>query len=291
MSMVGASSYSFQRLLRTGQATLYETPRLARNCGADVIEFACGGNLTAPLDRMMAETLRQVCAEAGVQVAAVSVAAELLRGSPEDREKSRTLIMQQLESASLLGATRFRHDATLGPEDGNLSDAAFEAALPVLVEHSRLVADRAGELGIQSSIENHGLFMQHADRVARLVEAVDRPNFGVTLDLGNSLFATQDHVAAARTLAPHAINVHVKDFIINPTDAERAWETYPAGPVLEACTVGDGDVNVQGCLQHVVEAGYDGPFIVEFEGAVDDPPAAVRRGIERVREMIAALVV
>jgi inosose dehydratase len=283
MSLIATSSYSFHGLVQSGEATILDAPRLAAEAGAEAIEFALGPPFTRPPDAPLARALRDAAERAGLPVCSVVVSAELLRGGGAERRQAVESVRSQLDAAHAMGARRFRHDATLGPESGDLSDRAFDEALPVLADACRTIARRAAELDMLSSIENHGRFVQHADRVRRLVEAVDHDAFRVTLDIGNSLFAPQDHVVAARTLAPFAITVHVKDFIIGPESHTGSWETYPGGPRVLACALGEGDVKIAECLQPILSGGFDGPIVVEFEGPHGDPREAVVRGLRFVR--------
>lgn len=41
-------------------------------------------------------------------------------------------------------------------------------------------------LGVTASIEDHGFFMNSSERVKRLLQAVDSPNFKMTLDVGRA---------------------------------------------------------------------------------------------------------
>lgn len=294
MSIVAISSYSFHALIRRGENTLQDTPRLARSCGADAIEFALGGSLSPPLDRSTAERLRRACEREAIPICSICVAADLLNGDRADRRAARQAVIAQLDvAATIIGVSRFRHDATLGPASGALDDENYRAALPILAESCRAIADRAAELGVRSSIENHGRFVQHADRVLALVEAVDHSAFGVTLDIGNTLFAPQDPVEATRTLAPHASNVHVKDFRVEsrrPRDptfrTPNAWPTYPGGPKVVPTAIGDGDVDIRACVDAIRASGYDGPWVVEFEGSDSDPRRGARIGAQRLRAVL-----
>jgi len=295
MPTIAASSYSFWRLFKSGTFDLaQDAARLAREAGADAIEFALGPPLSHPLDESLARQLLVACEREHLPICSVVVSAELYRGDKDDRQEAVRSVVAQLESACMMGAARFRHDATLGPENGDLSDAAFRKALPIVAESCRVIAEHAARLGIRSSIENHGLFMQHADRVKALVGAVDHPSFGVTLDIGNSLFADQNHLHAVRTLAPYAITVHVKDFVVNPTketapgpyEDRDVWPTWPGGPRVLGCTLGDGNVDVEGCVRGLLESGFDGPFSVEFEGPWPDPREAMRSGIAKLRSVL-----
>ncbi len=46
------------------------------------------------------------------------------------------------------------------------------------------------------------------------------------------------------------------------------------GKAFEACTVGRGDVDLEGCLGALRQAGYDGFIALEYEGQDDE-----RRGV------------
>lgn len=287
MSTLAVSSYSFHRLIKAGEITLIDTPRLAHEIGAKAIEFALGSPLSPTPDEALMRSLRDGCDEAGLSITSVCVSAELCRGNDADRAAAIDSVKRQMEAVASVGVKRFRHDATLGPANGDLSDDAFDAALRILVPACRTLAEHAASLGLKSSIENHGRFVQHALRVRRLIEEVDHTAFGVTLDIGNSLFARQDHVHAARLLMPHAINLHVKDFVISPADPTGAWLSYEGGPHLLACTLGGGHINAPACLEIAREAHYDGPIVLEYEAPSGDVLQNVRTGFARLRELTA----
>lgn len=287
MSTLAVSSYSFHRLVKAGEIALTDTPRLAREVGASAIEFALGTPLSPTPDDALMRSLRAACDEAGMSITSVCISAELYRGSDADRAAAIDSVKRQMDAVAGVGVQRFRHDATLGPQNGDLSDAAFDEAMRVLVPACRTLTEHAASLGLQSSIENHGRFVQHAMRVRRLITEVDHPSFGVTLDIGNSLFAPQDHVHAARLLMPHAINLHIKDFIIAPADPEDAWLSYEGGSHLLACTLGEGNVNVAACLEIAREMGYEGPIVLEYEAPRGDVMRDLRTGWARVRKTAA----
>lgn len=56
----------------------------------------------------------------------------------------------------------------------------------------RQVADYAQSLGIRTCTENHGRIMQDSDRVEYLIRAVDHPNYGWLVDMGNFLCADEE---------------------------------------------------------------------------------------------------
>src|SRR5690625_6374795 len=70
-----------------------------------------------------------------------------------------------------------------------------------------------------TSLENHGFFVQAADRIRRIIHAVDQPNFRTTLDVGNFVCVDEaPEVSVAQNL-PYAMVVHFKDFYIRPAEA------------------------------------------------------------------------
>lgn len=53
----------------------------------------------------------------------------------------------------------------------------FDAALPILVEGCRAITKFGAELGIKTMVETYGFFCQDSERVEKLVNGVDHPNF------------------------------------------------------------------------------------------------------------------
>lgn len=284
MPAVAVSSYSFHRLVKTGRAALEDTPRLAREAGADAIEFALGGSLSPPLDPDFVARLRAAAERAGLPIDGVCIAGEILR--PTDAPP----LPDQAALALEFGAPRLRHDLSFGPPDGDLSDAAFERALPRLADAARRIARLGAARHVRTSVENHGRFLQHHDRLRALVERVDHPNFGLTLDLGNLLFAAQDPLQAVRALAPFAHAVHLKDFSIDPPDADPAhlWPTYDGGPPVLAVPLGEGDLPLPELIAALREADFQGPWVLEHESPLGDPLAAIPRALATLRRLLDA---
>jgi hypothetical protein len=63
-------------------------------------------------------------------------------------------------------------------------------------------------------VENHGFFAQDSARVEKLLNAVNHPNFGWLVDMGNFVCADEEPYKAVGIAAPYAFHVHAKDFHI-----------------------------------------------------------------------------
>ena len=87
--------------------------------------------------------------------------------------------------------------------------------------------------------------------------------------MGNFLCADENPAMAFARVAPYAIYVHAKDFIVKPFDAcdpgEGAFRTR-GGNFLRGTIVGHGNVPVKQCMYQLKKAGYDDYISIEFEG-------------------------
>ncbi|NBX31218.1 MAG: hypothetical protein EBR07_00605, partial [Planctomycetes bacterium] len=78
MTDISISSYSFQRLIKSGEIRLEDTPKLARECGADCIEIATGGTLGPVLDEALAGRLADAADAADVAIVGFAIHANLI---------------------------------------------------------------------------------------------------------------------------------------------------------------------------------------------------------------------
>ena len=285
MTDIAISSYSFHRLVKSGEIRLEDTPRLARECGADAIEIATGGSLGPALDEAMAARLADAADAADVAIVGFALAADLLDEAGGTDDAAVHEVIAQVRAAASIGVDRVRHDAAWRGANDDCSDEAWDAALWPLTKACRAIATAGAAAGVRTSIENHGLFLAAAWRVQQLLESVQHPNFGVTLDLGNLLWAPQDLVESTRSLAPFAVTVHVKDFATNSSDA-AAWPTYPGGPKVLPVALGTGALPLPAQIDAVLDADVSPLWVAEFEGPHGDVRAEAKRSFEWLRKQL-----
>lgn len=281
---IGVSSYSFTALVRSGAMDFMEIPAKARELGFDELEFS---EIPVPAGRTLAEYAEELAAECrrvGIPVRNYTIAADFVngRGGPPEAEVDR--LRGQLEIARVLGSPGMRHDATWK------FAGTFDQALPILAKGCRAVTEMGESMGIQTMVENHGFFAQDSDRMERLVAAVDHPNFGILVDMGNFLCADEDPALAVGRIAPFASHVHAKDFHVKPGDSPepgRGWFRSRAGNWLRGSVIGHGVVPVSQCLGILARAGYEGTVSIEFEG-IEDPIVGLSIGLENLRRYLPA---
>jgi sugar phosphate isomerase/epimerase len=265
---------------------LDDTVRFIADEGVAGMEFSGldDGGVPNPVTR--AGELRALCDKLGLEIAGYNVGAELL--VPPDRQSiAITQLKQAVDVCEALGAKTMRHDVTRGPADK--VDMGWQAVLDGIVPAIQAVADYAASKHIRTTVENHGFYMQTADRIEKLIKAVDRPNYGVMLDMGNFLCLNQDPVAAVRQLARYAFSVHVKDFHVRPVDRlpPSGWFSTPTEIGLRGAILGHGQIDIPAQLRELKSANYNGWISLEFEG-MEEPTMAVHQGLQYLRTQIAA---
>ena len=285
MTDIAISSYSFHRLVKSGEFRLEDTPRLARECGADAIEIATGGSLGPALDAELAARLADAADAADVAIVGFALAAELIGPDGDTDDAAVRSVVSQVQAAASIGVDRVRHDACWRSATDDISDEAWDAALWPLTKACRTIATAGAAVGVRTSVENHGAFLAASLDFQTLVEQVQHPNFGVTLDVGNLLWAPQDLVASTASLAPFAFTVHVKDFR-TPSDDPAAWATWPGGPRALPVATGEGNLPLAEQIDAILEAEANPLWVSEFEGPHGDVRAEARRSFEWLRKQL-----
>ena len=260
---IGVSSYSFHQAVSAGHMSTYDIVDAAAKMGFEEIDFAVllGDD---PLEEMCKKLGKQA-KDAGIGVSNYAVAADFLNKNLDEEVEH---VKGELRNVVLLGARTLRHDAAWKlPENGSIR--TFRQALPRIAEGCRRVTEYAETLGIRTMTENHGTFVQESARVEALIEAVDHPNFGALVDMGNFMCADEAPEKAVGVMAPLAFHVHAKDFLYKPCTARnpgKGWFGTRGGAFLRGTVIGHGVVPVEACLRILKNVGYDGTVAIEFEG-------------------------
>ena len=285
---IGVSSYSFHQLVSTGAMTQLEIIGKAKEMGFDVIEFSTFTLPEGETPLSFAPKVREECDRVGLAVANYTIYADFLNGSNGDWQAEVERLKDEVRVAAILGSPGMRHDATWGPARERTGARSFDALLPILADGCRAVAEYAQSFGIRTMVENHGYFAQDSERVEKLVTAVNHPNFGLLVDMGNFLCADEDPAIAVARVLPYAFHVHAKDFHVKsglePSPGE-GWFPSRAGSHLRGAIIGHGNVPVAQCVRLLRRSGYDGVLSVEFEG-LEDPLKGIPLGLANLRRFV-----
>lgn len=274
---IGVSSYSFSRYMKHTGANYLKICDLAREMGFDGIEFIDLDLNVQPAESVpaLAAEIRAHCDSLGLPVAAYTVHADFIDGTDEVERLKR-----QVDVAQILGAPVMRHDVTWR------RDIPWREIIDRTAANIREVAEYAQSKGVRTCTENHGYVLQDANRVEALILAVNHPNYGWLVDMGNFLCADEPPMHALPIAASYAVHAHAKDFLLKRESPGEGWFPTRNGWALRGTVVGHGVVPIADCVQVLRDAGYDGWLSLEFEG-MEENLTALRCGLAFLRKVTA----
>lgn len=148
-----------------------------------------------------------------------------------------------------------------GRKPKEMSDAD---ALKLLGDRLAAILEVAEKCGVYLAIEPHGTFSVTADGLKKILALSKSKWLGINYDTANVHHAKQDEVATLQAIVDRVVHVHVKDSIGS-----------------RCVVLGQGEVNVLGCLRVLKRHGYTGVISLETEGDFD--PEEGQRLIEASR--------
>ncbi len=213
-------------------------------------------NITSLEDDPM--EMRKAIEDAGLKVACLSAHSHLL-----DTVYGVDYLKKAIRYAYILGAPIV--NTAEGPKPGWMTDDdAFRIMKYNLDELLRMCAN----YDVTLTIEPHGVYTTNAEGLLKIMSLSDSPHLAINYDTGNVAIAGNDPVETLKAVIGHVRHVHVKD-IVRQQSADH--ETG----VTAGTAVGDGEVDVRGCLDVLRGAGYEGCLSIECAGT-----EALRRSIE-----------
>lgn len=139
-------------------------------------------------------------------------------------------VSRYIEVAGLLGARLLR--VALDGPDAQIPVTELAASFKALLPQAEIA-------GVRIAIENH--FNFPTERMVLLLDAIGSDRVGVCLDVANSICAGEWPKETVARLAPHTINLHLKDYLIVP-------DAYGVGFVIHGCPLGQGRSDCQAVL-------------------------------------------
>jgi len=211
------------------------------------------------------EEIKRLSEESGVEVPSLCIGA-LWQYSPaatdeELLETSRTIIAAAIEAAADLGAGWILVPVT--PSDEDISHEECQRRWIAEMQKAAPIAEAAG---VVLCLENVGRGCgKSADDLLALVAGVDSPVVRTYYDVGNACAFGHDAVEEIRALAEVIGVVHIKD--------------------REGDLLGEGIVDIPGCVDTLREVSYDGWLILETP-PTDDPLEAGNYNLEYLRDVV-----
>lgn len=150
-------------------------------------------------------------------------------------------------------AIRWAHEAgipVVNCGDGKKPTSMSEAdALKLLAERLAAILEVAEKCQVYLAIEPHGAFSVTAEGLQKIMGLSRSKWLGINYDTANVHHAGNDEVAVLRAVVDRVVHCHVKDTVAK-----------------KCVALGQGEVNVRGCLQVLKQHGYRGVLSLETEG-------------------------
>jgi sugar phosphate isomerase/epimerase len=243
-STVACPEWTLSRVASYASSLGYEGVEL-RTFGHGSTRSACDPALTAP------EKVRRIFADAGVKIAglATSIAFdEPIRPAVVarvfgDTERTVRAAKSAIDLAAQIECPLVRVFGFEAAEGEGVS-----SAMARIIERLAKAVDAARNTGVRVAIENGGSFGT-ASAISQLIARIGDPLLGIGYNNGASVLAGEDPAAASAALAPRTFIARVMDF-----DADR-----------KPCVIGDGTLGVKPAVQSLVQAGYSGSVVVEWD--------------------------
>jgi inosose dehydratase len=292
---IGLSTYSLLPAINSGELDVLGVIQWIADNGGEHVEIVPFGYKLMDNDSLI-EDIRKKTQEVGIEISNYAILANVLQEDRDDYENEIKRLKKEVDIANKLGVKTMRHDVSAfrRPAEQN-TIIHFEKDLPRMVEACQRVADYAAKYGITTTVENHGFYVNGSDRVIRLIHEADRPNFKMTLDVGNFMCVDEDSTAGVKKALPYSAMIHLKDFYLCPSyrnpggttmfDCAGKWFTTVTGNFLRGAIVGQGDMDMYEILRLIKESGYNGYISIEFEG-MENCYYGSRVGMDNTRRIL-----
>lgn len=275
---LAVSMWSYVRAVQSGDMNLIGFVQEAKSIGAFGVELLDFFYKDPVSER---DSVKDELVAAGLPCPLFSVANNFAKVSERDRAAQVDKIKFGVDEAAFFGAKTVRVFA------GDLSEGlTYGQVFSWVVDGLSEASDYARDRDVRLALENHGQLAGRGSQVCDIVQAVrDKSGhdaLGANPDTGNFLLVDQDSEEAVREVAQFAYMCHFKDFGADGSGVFRSLQ----GNCFKGTVIGEGKVDLEGCVRILTDSGFDGWFSLEYEGH-GDPRKEVRISMDNARSIVA----
>jgi len=240
----------------------------SKKLGIDLVEVNVSANTPKHLtydatDAQIAE-MEEMAEDAGVTVVALAGGNNF---AAADLQAEIDKVKRQIDMTAAAGAQVLRIFA------GWVGAAGFnDETFATISEALQTVGEHAEDAGVLVAVENHGGVTATGAQCLRLLEPVTSPAVGLNYDPANFRHATEDALAALLVTCDRVNYSHWKD--VHYVDGEP-----------EYCAVGEGVIDWQPIVDHLIASGFDGYWAIEYE-AVEDVERGTRDSLACLKGLL-----
>lgn len=252
--------------------------------GYDGIEIAAGygtDHLDLKCTPQRAREIKAIAADNRLAIVLIytSLGGNILAGDKQ-RAEGLDQLQRFLEIGDQLGCKMAKVTA------GRLRNSAFQE------DEARTVAawlgqacDRAAKHGARIATEIHfGQYCETTPMARRMIDLVNRPNFGVIHDAGNMHITGDSYCEdSVKCLGDRIFHVHVKD-MVKADASDKTAHDYLAGRFKRA-PLNQGNVNHRRLFLALKQLGYNGYLSCEASGG-EDPIAVAKHEYVEMQKLL-----
>ena len=163
------------------------------------------------------------------------------------------------------------------------ADMSEADAFARLEERILMLLETAEKCGVMLGLEPHGTFSLTGEGLERILAISDSPYLGINYDCANihraGYVETKEGSAAFHTLGEGCGEVEILKKVVSRVVHFHAKDMTADGTCV---ALGTGEVDVDGCIRVLKEAGYTGAVSVETEGGMsfEDSEALARASFD-----------
>jgi sugar phosphate isomerase/epimerase len=151
---------------------------------------------------------------------------------------------------------------------------SWAAALQLFVEMIKPVAEHAEKEGVLLLVEPEpGLLIETVDQFLEFMQHMDSPAVGMNFDIGHAYCVGDDPATTIPRVAQFIRHFHLEDIA--------------ATRVHQHLVPGEGAIDFAAAFRAIRAIGYEGWVTIELYPYMDDPDAAARTALQRVKEILA----
>lgn len=215
--------------------------------------------------RERAERVRDLLETYGVRAAAVAPGNDFILDDEDSLKAQVERMYHMAELARMVGTDLLRIDGGSPKPHIPVEKARY---IDMIVKGISLCLEFVEKEGFRMALDNHGLVTNDADLQAEVIRQVGSKHVGANMDTMNYRWAGHDLDTVSRfysTIAPYVMHTHFKDGI-------GSLREY------QGTALGEGEIPLSDAVAALKDAGYQGPWLVEYEGKV--PIEGFRLGLE-----------
>jgi inosose dehydratase len=169
-----------------------------------------------------------------------------------------------------------------------------EARFATLIDNLHRAAELCRAEGLEPVVHPHaGTYIETADEIARVMDAIDPSLIGLCLDTGHFRFGGADPATAARDYRELIRHVHIKDCRTSVMDdVKREGKGLEEGLRRGVfCPLGEGDAGIDRVIDALRANEYAGWLVIEQDQYLrsTDTPESVLAGQRTNREYLSRL--